>query len=250
MSDTVLLKELMDTLNDGVFFKDRKGRFIRINRVLATWFGLRHPDEARGKTDGDFYPKEFARTIREIEGNILDRGIPILDQEEKFVARDGKTRWISTTKVPLRNSKSAIVGVLGISRDIRNVKRAEEKTRHSEAIYRSLIEALPQAIFRKDVEGRFEYVNQRLCDLIGLTPKDLLGRTDFDVNPRALATKYRRDDQWVMTHEKAFEAIEDLKIPQGHVKIQVFKTPVFDANGRVAGVQGIFFPLAKSAGKD
>src|SRR5579863_8784801 len=190
MNDTVLLRELMDTLSDGIFFKDRKGRFVRINRVLASWFGLRHPDEARGKNDRDFYPKEFARTIRETEGNILVQGIPILDQGEQFVARDGKARWISTTKVPLRNSKGSVIGVLGISRDIRGVKRAEERTRDSEALYRSLIEALPQAIFRKDVEGRFEYVNQRLCDFVGRTPKDFLGRTDFDVNPKTLAAKY------------------------------------------------------------
>jgi PAS domain S-box-containing protein len=247
MNSTVLLEQLMDTLSDGVFFKDRKGCFVRVNRVLASWLGLREPEEAKGKSDSDFYPKEFARTIREAEENILAHGVPVLDQEEKLIARDGKARWISTTKVPLRDPKGAIIGVLGVSRDIRGVKRAEEKTRDSEAIYRSLIEALPQAIFRKDVEGRYEYVNQRLCDMIGLRPKDFLGKTDLDINPKDLAGKYRRDDQWVMAHEKVFEAVEGFKTKDKLIKIRVFKTPVYDARGRVVGVQGIFSPLSNSA---
>ena len=56
-------------------------------------------------------------------------------------------------------------GVLGISRDIRGVKNAEEKTRDSEAIYASLIEALPQAIFRKNAEGRYEYFSALSRDI-------------------------------------------------------------------------------------
>src|SRR5436190_18631983 len=122
MNDTALLRHLMDALADGIFFKDKGGRFIRINRVLASWLGLRHPNEARGKSDTDFYPKEFARSIRESEESMLARGLPLLDQEEKFVGRDGRTRWNSTTKVPLGGPGGKVAGVLGISRDIRGVK--------------------------------------------------------------------------------------------------------------------------------
>jgi PAS domain S-box-containing protein len=235
----------MDALEDGVFFKDKKGRFIRINRVLASWLGLRHPDEARGKSDTDFYPKEFARSIRESEESLLARGIPLLDQEEKFVGRDGRTRWISTTKLPLRSPGGKVAGVLGISRDIRGVKNAEEKARDSDALYRSLIESLPQAIFRKDVEGHYLYVNQNLCDLVGLRPRDFLGKTDHDTNPKDLAAKYRRDDQWVMTHQKLFEAVEHFKTKDKLIKIRVCKTPVYDARGRVVGVQGVFAPVTE-----
>ncbi|HLY74587.1 MAG TPA: PAS domain-containing protein [Planctomycetota bacterium] len=249
MNDTTLLRQLLDHLSDAVFFKDAKGRFVRINRVLASWFGLADPAQAIGKSDQDFYPTEFARAISEIEQGILQTGVPILDQEEKFVGRDGKSRWVSTTKVPLRDQKSRITGILGISRDIRSVKRAEEKTRDADAVYRSLIESLPQCIFRKDFEGRYEYVNQRLCDLLGLTTKDFLGKTDFDTNPKALAAKYRRDDQWVMTHEKVFEGVEDFKTKQKRIKIRVVKTPVYDARGRVVGVQGMFMPLDSSSPK-
>ena len=167
MNDSALFRQLLDNLPDAVFFKDAKGRFLRINRVLAEWYGLKDPAKAVGKTEADFVSPGFARATLEIEQSLMETGVPLLDQEERFVGRDGKTRWVSTTKLPLRRGKR-IVGTMGISRDIRGVKRAEEKARDSDALYQSLIESLPQCIFRKDLDGRYVYVNQRLCDLHGV----------------------------------------------------------------------------------
>ena len=238
-----LLEALMDALPDAVFFKDRSGAFVRINRVLADWYGLRKPSDATGKTDADFYPQEFARATVEREREILKTGVPILNQEEKINGRDGTTHWVSTSKLPLRSARGRITGILGISRDIKGMKGAEKKARDSDALYQSLIECLPQCIFRKDLEGRYVYVNNRLCALFGLTPAQFVGKTDFDVNPEALATKYRRDDQLVMTRLKTFEAVEEVRAKRKLIKIKIYKTPVYDSSGHVVGVQGVFSPL-------
>ncbi|RPH48148.1 MAG: PAS domain S-box protein [Planctomycetota bacterium] len=243
MNDSMLLRQLMDLLPDALFIKDAEGKFILVNRTLAGWYGLADPDLAVGKSEADFTPKEFAQATREAERKILDGGTPLVDQESKIVGADGRDHWIATTKMPLRNDAGEVVGLIGISRDIKGVRNAEEAARDSDALYRSLIEALPQCIFRKDAEGRYVYVNQRLCELHGITPQEFVGKTDFDVNPSELAWKYRRDDQWVMAHEKAFEAVEEVKGKRKLIRIQIHKTPVYDAQGRVVGVQGVFYPL-------
>ena len=248
MNDTQLLRQLMDLLPDAVFIKDAEGKFILMNRTLAGWYGLADPDLGVGKSEADFAPKAFAQATREAERRIFDSGAPVLDQEEKIVAADGKYHWVATSKMPLRNDAGEVVGVIGISRDIKGMKHAEEAARDSDALYRSLIEALPQCIFRKDAEGRYVYVNQRLCELFGLTPDQFLGKTDFDVNPTELAWKYRRDDQWVMAHEKVFEAVEEVKGKRKRIPIRIYKSPVYDAQGRVVGVQGVFAPLPEERG--
>jgi PAS domain S-box-containing protein len=249
MNPEALLASLMDFLPDAVFFKDRKGSFIRVNRVLASWYGLEDPADAVGRSEADFYPQEFARATLESEQHILRTGIPILDQEEKISGPDGKNHWVSTSKMPLRDARGDLVGIMGVSRDIKAVKRAEKKTRDSDALYQSLIECLPQCIFRKDADGRYVYVNNRLCTLFGLTPEQFLGKTDFDVNPAPLATKYRRDDQWVMSRQKIFEAVEEVKAKRKRIKIRIYKTPVYDSSGHVVGVQGVFSPLLEAKGK-
>src|ERR1043165_10181232 len=123
MNDAELLAHLLDQLPDAIFIKDDHCRFVRINRVLATWYGLRDPAEAVGKSDADFLPAGFARANQEAEEAILHKAIPVLDQEEKIVGGDGKTRWVSTSKLPLRNGRGTGVGILGFSRDIRSEER-------------------------------------------------------------------------------------------------------------------------------
>jgi len=242
MNDGAMFRDLMDHLADAVCFKDRKGRFVRINRVLASWYRI-DPEEARGKMESELFPGGIARSTEEAEAAIRRTGVPILDQEEKIVGRDGRMRWVSTTKLPLHGPKGKILGTLAISRDIKGVKRAEEQARDSEALYQSLIESLPQCIFRKDVDGRYVYVNQRLCKLLGVPAEKILGRTDFEVSPPELAAKYRRDDQWVMTNQKTFKAVEVVQSKRKKIRIHIHKTPVYDSKGQVVGVQGVFTPI-------
>lgn len=244
MDDTALLHALLDQLPDAVYFKDADGRFLRINPVLAAWYGIADPGGAVGKTETELQVSGLVTS--ETEQEIVKTGVPKLDQEINMVGPDGKRRIVSMSVLPLRDAKGAVVGTIGISRDLKLVKRAEERVRDSEALYQSLIESLPQCIFRKDVDGKYVYVNYRLCALFGLTPKDFLGKTDFDVNPKEFATKYRRDDQWVMTHQKVFQAEEEVRAKRKKVKIRIYKTPVYDSKGRVVGIQGVFSPLAES----
>ena len=246
MDPAALLGHLMDFLPDAIFFKDRQGTFIRINRVLASWYGLKDPAEAVGRSEADYYPQEFARATLESEQTILKTGAPLLEQEEKITGPDGKTHWVTTSKMPLRDDSGKIVGIMGVSRDIKGMKRAEKQARDSDALYQSLIECLPQCIFRKDLDGRYVYVNNRLCALFGLTPAQFLGKTDFDVNPAPLATKYRRDDQWVMSRQKTFQSVEEVKAKRKRIKIQIYKTPVYDSSGHVVGVQGVFSPVIEA----
>src|SRR5688572_29382227 len=99
MNDSALLSQLMDHLSDAVFFKDGNGKFLRINKVLASWYGIDNPEDVVGRNYADFVPKEFARATLEAEQAILKSGIPILDQEEKVVGADGKNHWVATSKL-------------------------------------------------------------------------------------------------------------------------------------------------------
>jgi PAS domain-containing protein len=56
----------------------------------------------------------------------------------------------------------------------------ETALKHSEAFYHSLVETLPHNIFRKDLNGRFTFVNSRFSETIGVKIENILGKTDFD----------------------------------------------------------------------
>ena len=131
-------------------------------------------------------------------------------------------------------------------------KSAERALRESEAFYQSLVENLPQYIYRKDLQGRFTFANRRFCTQLGKTLTEVVGRTDSDFFPPELAQKYQADDQQVLTSGKLFETTEEHTPPGGEKEyVQVVKSPVFDSQGRTVGTQGIFWDVtARVRGED
>jgi PAS domain S-box-containing protein len=124
-------------------------------------------------------------------------------------------------------------------------RKAEVALRESEALYHSLVECLPCCVFRKDLEGRFTFANQRFCEHMSKPLEQLLGKTDFDFCLPILAEKYRRDDQRVIATGEVFEDVEEHQIAEGKGRcfVHTLKTAVRDAGGKIAGTQVIFWDV-------
>jgi PAS domain S-box-containing protein len=164
---TEFLRNLMENIPDSIYFKDKNNRFIMVNKAKAEHVGST-PEDIIGKTDFDFYPKEIAEKMAEDDKRVMETGEPIVGRAERIVRRSGEVRWVSVTKVPLRDEKGAIMGTMGISRDITELKRAEDKLRESEKRYRDLIENLPVGILATDENGIVVYENPVMGKIMGM----------------------------------------------------------------------------------
>lgn len=244
LSEGDLLHILMEQLPDAVYFKDADHRFIRINRTLSSWYGLKDPAEAAGKSDADFFTPEFAKSSDEVESEILKTGIPRVDVEEKLVWPDGKVLWTSTSRLPFRDATGAVIGTFGIYRDIGPHLQAKKEIRRAEGLYRALVDNLPQNFFRKDLEGRVVFANQQYCKTLGRSLKELLGKTDYDLFPEHLARKYREDDARVLQTGVPLDVVEAHKPPnRDTIYVRVVKMPVFDSDQRPVGIQAVFWEV-------
>jgi diguanylate cyclase (GGDEF)-like protein/PAS domain S-box-containing protein len=125
-----LINSLMEKIPESIYFKDLQSRFIRINKALSENFGIKDPEEAIGKTDFNFFSEEHAKQAYNDEQRIIATGEPAVDIEEKETFRDKKDKWISTTKMPFYNEKGELIGTFGISRDITEKKKADEKIKY------------------------------------------------------------------------------------------------------------------------
>jgi len=162
--------------------------------------------------------------------------------EHRIVHKNGQTRWVRSTVVPGRDEQGQLVSYDGLVSDITERKQAEEKLVNSEAFYHSLVEHLPQNMFRKDLSERFTFANQRFCQLLGKPLEEIIGKTDWDFYPPELAAKYQTDDREVIRTGKTFETVEENVAPNGEkIYVQVVKTPIRDANGHILGTQCIFW---------
>jgi PAS domain S-box-containing protein len=173
-------------------------------------------------------------------------GRPTTPIEHRLLHKDGRPRWVKHTSVARRNERGEVVSVFGIISDITDRRAAEERLRISEALYSSLVESLPQNIFRKDLKGRFTFANTRFCTELGKTRDEIMGKTDADFFPAELASRYRGDDERVIASRQIFENIEEHVTGEGRkIYVQVVKIPLFDSTRRVVGIQGIFWDITK-----
>jgi PAS domain S-box-containing protein len=175
--EQALFNNLASTIPDLIYFKDRQSRFIRINEAMVRFFGLRSAPEVVGKTDFDFFSEEHARQAYEDEQRVMSTGEPLIGLEEKETWPDGHVTWASTTKVPLRDADGNITGLVGISRNITERRRAEERLREQAA----LLDNANDAIYVMALDQTILYWNKGAERTYGWTSAEALSRntTEF-----------------------------------------------------------------------
>jgi len=121
-----LLRSLMDTLPDSVYFRDRDGRFILINQAMAERVGLATPELATGKQPSQCCPPCMIETLEQDQVVVMERGLPIINHMERFTTPDGRAEWLLSTKLPLRDHQGHLVGMFSVARDITEQKHAQD----------------------------------------------------------------------------------------------------------------------------
>ncbi len=117
----------------------------------------------------------------------------------------------------------------------------------SESFLKSLVDNLPVNIHRKDTEGRFIFANQHFCEYKGKELDEILGKTNFGIDPPELAKEYREIDELLMQTRQPFEAEEARVDPDGQRRwVHIIKMPVLDYAGTVIGTQGMFWDVTAS----
>jgi len=125
--ERALLRVLIDTIPDYIYIKDTQSRMLLANVGQARLLGAPTPQDLVGKTDFDFFPRELAQKFYDDEQAIIRTGEPLVGQEEPAMDAAGHPKWTLTTKVPFRDQAGYVVGVMGIGRDITELKQARDE---------------------------------------------------------------------------------------------------------------------------
>ncbi len=123
-NERITLQTLVDRVPDNLWVKDAESRFVIANQATARRMG-KSVDELIGKSDLELTAPELAQGFYADEQRIVETGQPMIDKEEYIVDGGGQTTWILTSKVPLRNEEDKIIGLIGVSRDISDRRRAD-----------------------------------------------------------------------------------------------------------------------------
>lgn len=169
-----MVQTVLNTIPVRVFWKNRDLEYVGCNRLLAQDAGLQSPDEITGKTDFDLSWKSMAEAYRADDRKVIDAGMLKLGYEESQPTEDGRTVWVRTNKVPLRDQNNNIIGVLGSYEDITERRKAARDLQNSEATLKSVLKAAPVGIGLFNDKDGLKWSNDRLSELTGYTREELV----------------------------------------------------------------------------
>ncbi len=238
---------LFDHLVEGIFRTTVDGHYLLANVALARIYGYDSPVELMASIK-DIASRLYVDAGRREEFvRLMQEHDTLSGFESKIYRKDGKIIWIAENCRAVRDAQGKLLYYEGTVEDITQQRETEEALKRSESLYHSLVETMPQGVFRRDAEGRFTFVNRTYANFFGMQPEDFIGKTDFDQHPRELAEKYWRDDQAIMQRGETTEITEQVQSrATGDMEYHhVIKTPLRDESGQVIALQGMVWDITE-----
>lgn len=236
--DRYFLRALFDTLPDAVFTKDRAGRYLQANKASLQQSGQFTEEDILGKTVFDLHPdRSFAETTQRDDDAVL-AGMTIPDREYQLISTSGESRWFLSLKTPLRDDTGNIVGLVGVTRDITDRRRAEqERDRHLRQLELQ-IERMPIAYILTDSEFKCVRWNPSAERIFGFSQNEMLGRYAFDsiVPEKSRATANKISQQIAAGRMDAHGEFTNITKDGTSITCEWHNTPMFDESGKFVGL--------------
>ncbi len=156
--------------------------------------------------------------------------------EHTIVRADGTERMLYVRCRPLQDDSGRVTGYIGTALDITERKNAEQALAAKHALLQSIIDAIPDLVVLKDTQLLYHSVNAGFLKFVDKPLSAVIGKSDYELFPKAEADQYREDDQWVITAERPLTRVEHVTGAGGPLWLQVAKVPLHDIDGSVRGV--------------
>jgi PAS domain S-box-containing protein len=191
-----LLRAIGESSADCIYAKDRDGRMLYANPATLAVVG-KIGDQVLGRHEAEWHdnPAE-GDAIRANDRLVMESGVA-QRLEEVFTTPGGAERIYQSTKSPMHDADGRIIGLVGVTTDVTERRRAEEAVRHSEARLTAFMENSPGSLFIKDAAGRYMVVNHAFLAGAGKPAEEVVGKTDADLFPPGMAAEFAAEDHAV-----------------------------------------------------
>ncbi|MDA3960792.1 MAG: response regulator [Planctomycetota bacterium] len=234
-----LLRTLIEHLPDQIYIKDRRCRFVLNNPEHLQVLGVSKQEQALGKTDHDFFPRELADLYRNDDRLVIEGGRVVLDRVEQVRTASGAECWVSASKVPLRDDQGAIIGLVGMSRDITGRMDDAAAMAGQQRRIAALVAAAPVILFAFDRDGIFTLAEGKGLAELELDHTDMAGHTVnalFADVPELVELCHRALDG-------APVSVDELVVRNRHLTLRM--EPIRDELGSVSEVIGVGYDVTR-----
>lgn len=238
--EKALLDALLDNIPDLIYFKDLESKFTRVSQSLIKLHKMDSVDHVLGKTDFDFFGAHAQKAFND-EQEIIKTGNPLLNVIEEEDRNDGSSGFVSTTKMPLRDVNGEIIGTFGISRDITDLKMAEQQSNKradqlkeqqgliakQNQMFLKIIDHMEERVEVKDATGHFYLINEKGAQSYGDPVNEVLGKTLDHFFDDDQATQYWTVEKQLIQERKTSVTLERFELNGKSTYWFIRKLPIF-----------------------
>ena len=234
-----LLAAMFDSMPDLVFFKNEQGVYLGCNPEFSEFVG-RPRDEIIGRTDFDLFPHDMAASFLEHDALTMAAAQP-RQNDEWVTYPDGEHVLLETLKSPLRDDSGKAIGLLGISRNITERRAIEENIRQSEARFRDVVSSVVGWVWETNADGRYTFASERVTQILGYTPEEVLGKTPFDLMPPDEASRIAEFFKGIRSSKTSISNLENWNIRKDGTQVCLLTNgvPILNARGSIVGYRGV-----------
>ncbi|RMF41281.1 MAG: response regulator [Planctomycetota bacterium] len=229
------MDNLLSSTEVGVIFLDGDLAIRKFTPLVRRLFNISETDIGRS----------FDHFTHNIEYDQLMDDIRSVHQSDQMVEREVRDRfghWHLLRICPYR-SKSQIQGVVVTIIDIQSLKQAQEQLTEKDRELRAILEFSPAFMFIKDLNGQYRIASAAAERFLGVPPEKVIGKTVYDLLPRATADRLRAKDREVAATGKTIEFEFEFEI-QGVVRsIHTTKYPLRDERGNITAIAGMWIDI-------
>jgi PAS domain S-box-containing protein len=171
-------RTLLESIDNGYCEQDLAGTFTFLNDSMCRIYGY-PKEELMGMNYKQYTDKESGKKCFQAYRNIYKTGEPGKVFDFEIIRKDGTKRHIESSVSLQKDSAGKRIAFRGIVRDITDRKQAAEALRESEEKYRSMIETIQDGYFEVDLAGKFTFVNDAQCRIVGTPREQLLGMSNM-----------------------------------------------------------------------
>jgi two-component system, sensor histidine kinase and response regulator len=248
--ERILLRTVIENVPDPIYVKDLEFRKILANLADLQYIGAQSAEEVLGKDDFDIFPKEVAEEFFKDDRTVIELGQPVINREEYQIGRNGQSRWLLTSKVPLRDEEGKIIGLVGIGHDITERKEAQARLQQQAELLRAqaqeLIAARETALEASRLKSQFvanmsHEIRTPLNGIIGMT--SMLLSTELSTEQNEFTEIIRQSGDALLTVIN--DILDFSKIEAGKL---IIEDQDFDLVAVVEGAIEILAPKAQEKG--
>ena len=239
------MDNLLSSTDVGTIFLDRQLRIRRFTPQIADSFTLLPQDI--GRSIESFTHKMDHPGLNDDLRRVVAEGVPV---EREVRDRDGRAFFLRV--LPYR-AKGEVLGVVITLIDVSGLKAAEDALFHERYLLNSLLYSIPDAIYFKDLRGRFIRANHAMATRLALSdPRDAVGKTAFELPNKSEALALQQQDEVVLrTGEPQQYRLERRARPDGGSDWDlVTRLPLLDGERHTVGIIGVFRDVSEQKRAD